>query len=166
MGAKLAFALIQRLEQQGLRAPLCLFVGAHLPPNRQSGAARTIGLPDREFKQVLREFGGMQEELFEDEEFCAMALPVLRADFLLATQAMPFDRINCPIIAYAGTEDDTARAAEMAGWRQFTGKEFRIHEFAGGHFFLRSAPDFESTLAVNLAEALQWSGEPQQVPAF
>lgn len=168
MGAKLGFALIQRLEQLGLRAPLCLFVGAHLPPDRKSGAVRAIGLPDREFKQVLREFGGMPEDLFEDEEFCAMALPVLRADFLLATQTLPFDRINCPIIAYAGTEDDTARAAEMSGWRRFTNNAFRLHEFAGGHFFLRSAPDFESTLAADLAEATHCSGQQrqQQVPAF
>lgn len=168
MGAKLGFALIQRLEQLELRTPLCLFVGAHLPPDRKSGAARAIGLPDQEFKQVLREFGGMPEELFEDEEFCAMVLPVLRADFLLATQTPPFDRISCPIVAYAGSEDETARAAEMAGWRRFTSNEFRLHEFAGGHFFLRSAPDFDSTLAADLADAMQWSGQQaqRQVSAF
>ncbi len=159
MGAKLGFALIQRLEQLGLPAPLRLLVGAHLPPDRKSGAVRAIGLPDEEFKQVLREFGGMPEELFEDEDFCAMALPVLRADFSLSTQAMTFDRISCPIVAYAGSEDATARAAEMAGWQRFTKAECSLREFVGGHFFLRSAPDFEAVLAADLAEAMQGATE-------
>jgi medium-chain acyl-[acyl-carrier-protein] hydrolase len=166
MGAKLGFGLVQRLEQLGLPAPLCLLVGAHLPPDRKSGAARAIGLPDPEFKQVLREFGGMPEELFEDEDFCAMALPVLRADFSLSTQAIPFDRIACPILAYAGTDDATAGAAEMAGWQRFTEAQCSLREFVGGHFFLRSAPDFEAALAADLDEAMRWADIPQRVAAF
>jgi len=157
MGAKLAFALARRLEHSDLPAPLCLFVAAHVPPDGKSGATRAVGLPDPAFKQVLREFGGMPEELFDDEDFCAMALPVLRADFALATQAVPFGQVGCPIIAYAGCDDASALPAEMAGWQRFTSAGCRLREFAGGHFFLRSAPDFERVLRADLAAAMQRS---------
>lgn len=158
MGAKLAFALTRRLQSAGRPAPAGLFVAAHLPPDRKSGAGRAAGLPDAEFKQVLRDYGGMPEELFDDEDFCAMALPVLRADFSMATQAVSLDPVACPIIAYAGLDDATAVPAEMHGWRRFTQGEFRLREFAGGHFFLRSAADFEPALGADLIETMQRSG--------
>jgi medium-chain acyl-[acyl-carrier-protein] hydrolase len=154
MGAKLAFALIKRLAARGLPQPARLIVAAHRPPDRASNAVTAIGLPDREFKQVLRAYGGMPDELFDDEEFCAMALPVMRADFALAAQPVDLTPVDCPIIAYAGTDDVAATAADMAEWRRFTTSGFQLREFAGGHFFLRGAAGFESALKADMAAAL------------
>lgn len=159
MGAKLAFALIKRLAACGLPQPDCLIVAAHRPPDRTSNAAKAVGLPDAEFKDVLRAYGGMPEELLDDQDFCEMALPVMRADFALAVQAVDLAPVDCPIIAYAGTQDTAASAVDMAEWQRFTTGEFRLREFAGGHFFFRSASDFEATLKADMAATLLFDRE-------
>jgi len=150
MGARLAFALTKQLVKQGLPPPLRLMVAANVPPNRSSGVAHTVGLPDQAFKKVVSAFGGVPEDLLDDEDFCAMALPVLRADFAMASQALDHGSVACPIIAYAGTTDTTAPATVMADWGCFTEAGFQLREFVGGHFFLRSAPEFEPALAADL----------------
>lgn len=154
MGAKLAFALIKELTGRGFPLPACLMVAAHVPPDRTSGAVRAIGLADNEFKQVLRAYGGMPEELLDDEDFCAMLLPVMRADFALAVQAVDRAPVDCPIFAYAGMHDATSGASEMTGWQRFTRGSFRLREFDGGHFFFRTANDFESALKADLNTVL------------
>ncbi len=159
MGAKLAFALTKRLASRGLPTPEQLIVAAHRPPDRLSNAARAVGLPDAEFKEVLRAYGGMPEELLGDEDFCAMVLPVMRADFAMAVQAVDLSPIDCPIIAYAGTHDANASATDMSEWRRFTTAGFRLREFAGGHFFLRSAPDLDAVLKSDMEAALLPSHE-------
>lgn len=69
-------------------------------------------------------------------------------------------------LAYAGADDATAIASEMAGWQRFTRMECRLREFVGGHFFLRDAPDFEAVLAADLAKAMQWSRKMQASENF
>lgn len=165
MGAKLAFALAKRLASLGLPSPVCLMLAAHLPPDRKSGAHRAIGLPDRDFKEVLRDFGGMPEELLEDDEFLAMALPVMRADFGLAVQPVDYEPVDCPIFAYAGEADATATPSEMAGWQRFTTANCSLRRFDGGHFFLRGATGFESALAADLDAALRLANRRQPVSA-
>lgn len=154
MGARLAFALIRRLADIGMPPPSALIVAAHVPPDRTSGAARAIGLSDADFKQVLRAYGGMPDELFDDEDFCAMALPVMRADFSLAVQPVALDPVSCPIVAYAGMQDATAPACTMQDWRRFTRDAFHLREFTGEHFFLRTAADLEHALRTDLAAVL------------
>ena len=165
MGAKLAFALAGRLASRGFPLPVCLMVAAHRPPDGVSDAAKSVSLPDAEFKQVLRAYGGMPDELLDDEDFCAMVLPVMRADFSMAVQPVDLVPITCPIIAYTGTQDSAATASEMAGWQRFTTSDFRLREFAGGHFFLRSAADFEPTLKADMMAALSSRPSLQHVSA-
>jgi len=155
MGAKLAYALAKRLEFLGFPLPLCLFVAAHLPPDQVSSVQRANGLPDAAFKRVVCEYGGIPDELFDDEEFCSMALPILRADFKLATQPIDFGPLDCPIIGYAGNNDLTASPSEMKAWKRFTNKSYRLHTFAGGHFFFRSAVDFKAALSTHILAARQ-----------
>lgn len=154
MGARLAFALIRQLADHDLPPPAVLIVAAHVPPDRKSGAAHAIGLSDPAFKEVLRAYGGMPDELLDDDEFCEMALPVMRADFALAVQPVPMAPVECPIVAYAGTRDSAASPASMDGWQRFTTESFRLREFEGEHFFLRTAKDLEHALREDLTAAL------------
>lgn len=154
MGARLAFALARRLGDADLCLPSALIVAAHVPPDRASDAARAIGLSDAAFKEILRVYGGMPEELLDDDDFCAMALPVMRADFALAVQPVPLAPLDLPIFAYAGTRDKTACADTMAEWCRFTTDTFFLRQFAGEHFFLRTAGDLEHAIRIDLASVL------------
>lgn len=155
MGARLAFALIRQLADHDLPQPAVLIVAAHVPPDRTSTATHAIGLSDAAFKEVLRTYGGMPDELLDDEDFCEMALPVIRADFALAVQPVPLAPVDCPIVAYAGSRDSAAIPAAMEGWQRFTTDRFRLREFDGEHFFLRTAKDLEHALREDLHAALQ-----------
>lgn len=155
MGARLAFALIKHLAGRGLPQPLCLIVAAHLPPDRASNSvAKAVALPDPEFKEVLRTYGGMPEELLDNEDYCAMALPIMRADFAMAIQPVDLAPVACPIIAYAGAQDTAASVTVMKEWRHFTTGGLQLREFDGGHFFLRTAPDFEAALKADMSAML------------
>lgn len=154
MGARIAFGLIRKLADQDLPPPAALVVAAHVPPDRTSGASRAIGLSDPAFKEVLRAYGGMPGDLLDDDEFCAMALPVMRADFTLAVQQVPLAPVDCPIIAYAGRQDATASPAAMDGWQRFTTDRFHLREFDGEHFFLRTASGLERALREDLSAVL------------
>lgn len=159
MGARIAFALIHNLVARGLPAPAALIVAAHRPPDRISNALHAADLPDAELKEVLRNYGGMPAELLDDDDFCAMILPVMRADFAMAAHAVELAPIDCPIIAYAGAQDTKASAEDMKGWAMFTTGAFHLKEFAGGHFFLRTAPDFEARLKADMAASLSLTPE-------
>lgn len=154
MGAKLAFGLARRLQAHGAPAPAALLVAAHRPPHLQSAAARTIGLPDDAFVAALRGYGGLPDELYDDPDFRAMFVPIMRADFEMAVQPLDLTALDCPIIAYAGLADDHAAPADMAQWDRYSTASFRLRAFAGGHFFLRSARDFLPALEADAAAVL------------
>jgi len=144
MGARLAFALAARLAAAGT-PPVQLIVAAHLPPDLPSPALQAAGMDDESFKALLLQYGGIPVEMAREQGFWDLTLPVMRADFALA--AAPLDAhayagaasAAYPIACYAGIDDAHAGTKEMAGWRRFTRAGFVLREFAGDHFFLRSA---------------------------
>jgi medium-chain acyl-[acyl-carrier-protein] hydrolase len=154
LGAKVAYAVALRLRQLGLPGPRALLVAAHVPPGSPSASARLLPLPDEQFLAAVQAYGGLPGELLESAEFRAMILPVLRADFALAHQAVELAPLACPIHAFAGTLDRTASAEAMQGWQHFTRAGLRLTRCEGGHFFFRDAPGFEAALAGDIALAL------------
>src|SRR5450830_1126492 len=155
MGARLAFALAARLAAAG-RAPVRLIVAAHLPPDLPSPARQAAGLDDHAFKALLLRYGGIPAEIAHQQGFWDLTLPLMRADFALAAEPLDADAnaatASYPIAAYAGSHDVHADAKHMAGWRRFTAAGFVLREFAGDHFFLRSA-DICPALNTDLALA-------------
>jgi len=65
-----------------------------------------------------------------------MVEPALRADLAICeTYAYVDDRpLDCPLIVFAGSNDDVS-AAELQAWRVQTTSSFRIAMLQGGHFF-------------------------------
>lgn len=146
LGAKIAFALAHRLGELGLPAPQALHVIAHRAPDApppHPGAAR---LGEAQFRDHVRAYGGTPDEVFNTPELAELLLPILRADFALSEQAAPRAPLDCPILAYCGSEDAVADAEAMARWRAFSRTRFTLHRFPGGHFFVRSDPDFLAVL--------------------
>jgi len=59
--------------------------------------------------------------------------PYHKSGFLITLSEAP---LECPIAAFSGTEDYIANPEQMAPWCEQTSGTFRLHCFAGGHFFL------------------------------
>jgi medium-chain acyl-[acyl-carrier-protein] hydrolase len=151
LGAKIGFALCHRLAELGLPLPELFIPAAHGAPDSKPSTPGAAILPDDEFIEHIRRYGGVPELVFQDPELRQMMLPILRADIGLVEHPVPDLPLSCPILAYAGNEDLAAQATSMQDWRRFAGVSFSLRIFQGGHFFARTAADFLPTLERDLA---------------
>jgi surfactin synthase thioesterase subunit len=137
MGALLAYEWALRLQDAGLRQPLCLFVSgrnaAHLP----FGHRELHRLDDSRFVEELRIRYGGSSTLLEDAELREVFLPILRADLRLVETYRhgAEELLDCPIMAFAGLEDASVSPAGLTGWGDLTRGGFVEHRFEGDHFF-------------------------------
>lgn len=142
-GAILSFELARSLRRRGYPGPSHLFVccceAPHLPPSRSEPIH---DLPEAEFLEKLRHFGGTPDAALEDPELRRLVLPALRADFQLRdTYAFAHDApLACPISAIGGAGDPFADRASLEAWRRHTTAAFNVSMLPGGHFFFNPDP--------------------------
>jgi surfactin synthase thioesterase subunit len=150
LGAKLAYAVCQRLRSLGAPQPALLIAAAHGAPDCLPLVGNAADLPEPEFRRLVRQYGGVPDIVFEDPELSNMLLPILRSDMRLAAQPLDGGLLNCPVVGYAGTEDSAALPHSVARWARHTQSEFHLRCFEGGHFFARTNPEFLKRLALDL----------------
>jgi medium-chain acyl-[acyl-carrier-protein] hydrolase len=138
MGALLAYEWAGRIEQAGLRQPICLFVSGreavHLPWRHRI----LHGLGDAEFVDELRRrYGGMPEDFLAEQDLREVFLPILRADLRLVETYRHENsaRLSCRVMAFAGEEDASVEQDGLARWAELTSGAFSARRFAGGHFY-------------------------------
>ena len=137
LGAVLAFELARRISPQ----PQILFVSAcgapHVPnPNRPIHA-----LSDSEFIKSLQELNGLPAEVASNTELMELLLPALRADFE-AIENYKYTsnehRLNCPIVAFGGSDDSHVSQDRLDAWKHHTNNGFKPQIFSGDHFFINT----------------------------
>lgn len=141
LGGLLAFETVRHLRRLNAPVPLHLFVsGCSAPqfrePDKQYSQLSNVG-----FIQAVRQFGGIPDEILQNNELLDLFLPILRADFgLLETYNYVEEAaLDCPITAFGGREDTETPQSKLAAWGIHTTKAFRVSMFSGDHFFLRTA---------------------------
>jgi medium-chain acyl-[acyl-carrier-protein] hydrolase len=139
VGALLAYEVARAAKTD----PIHLFVSARHSPDYLCAARTSHDLPDDALCQELRSMGGMSEILLREPDIMRLLLPAIRADLSMTETYLP-DRVpfvlQCPITAYAGTNDGRVLPAQMEGWSRYTSNTFRLHTMHGGHFYLQQ-PD-------------------------
>ena len=157
MGGTLALDLVQAVLELGAPPPERIIVGGSRPPHREL-LSRLAHLPDQQFMQRVKDFGGMDPALLAQPELQAILLPVLRADFVMleardisAPVALPV-----PITAVAGLADPHADPVDVVGWAAHTSADFQLYTLPGEHFFLHTAQD----ALLDLIEAVLGSSAP------
>ncbi|WBS03483.1 alpha/beta fold hydrolase [Pseudoduganella sp. SL102] len=122
MGALIAFELTRALVARAVPLPRRLFVSAFRAPDMPNPKRDLHALPDDEFIDALRDYGGTPEAVLRHRETMDAMLPMLRADFRMhetyryhAARPLPV-----PITALAGRADDAVPASQMAGWAKQT----------------------------------------------
>lgn len=140
LGARIARSVVTRLQELGAGLPKALFVAAHRAPDFALNRAPIHALPSPMFWARLAAYDGTPREVLENAELRALLEPMLRADFAMAEAPMPPQRapLECPIIAFAGTEDPFAGPETMHGWAKETRGGFDLLRVEGAHFFLRT----------------------------
>jgi medium-chain acyl-[acyl-carrier-protein] hydrolase len=137
LGAVLAFELARRIRPQ----PQILFVSACGAPHIQNPNHPIHDLPDSEFIKSLQELNGLPAEVANNAELMELLLPVLRADFEAIEKyqyTSTEHRLECPIIAFGGSEDFHVDRAHLDAWEHHT-NNFKSKIFQGDHFFINTA---------------------------
>jgi medium-chain acyl-[acyl-carrier-protein] hydrolase len=140
MGALLAFEVTRCLRREGLPGPLRLYISGARAPKLWEERETLSELSDDELRGTLREMEGIPEQVLENEELMQLLLPILRADFSICDRYsyVPGPPLSCPILALGGDTDTRATRTALLAWNEETTSHFRLHMFAGGHFFLHS----------------------------
>jgi medium-chain acyl-[acyl-carrier-protein] hydrolase len=137
LGAIIAFELTRALELIG-KGPAHLVVSGRRPPDVASPREPIASLPDPEFIEAIRRYGGSPDEVLAQKEVMDLALPILRADFAVSESYRypggPPVRADLTVL---GATDDTAvDPATLGGWARHTCGSFDVRTFTGGHFFV------------------------------
>ncbi|WP_144109532.1 thioesterase II family protein [Paraburkholderia sp. BCC1886] len=179
MGALVGLELLHALRHRATDASqsaVWFGASAAVAPSCRIRETHWLGCTHEQMVAKLRSLGGTPEALLADRDFIDFLLPTLRADFHLcgtygdtagatagATRRAPLD---CPIDVFLGRDDAaTARADDVARWRDETRGTFQQHRFDGAHFYLDDAPGpVLARVASSLADALvQQRGAPARL---
>jgi surfactin synthase thioesterase subunit len=93
--------------------------------------------PDDVFAQLIRHFNiQATEQLLSDPELRRLMLPVVRAEFQMATtyqfvREPPWD---IPITCFAARGDPYVSRKHALGWGRFTNSRLQVHIREGAHF--------------------------------
>jgi surfactin synthase thioesterase subunit len=137
MGAILAFEAAHRLAATGGQAPASLVASGRRGPATFRDESVHL-LDDDGIIAEVRDLGGTDTALLDDEEIRRMALPAIRGDFTaIETYRCPADRlVHCPVTVFVGDADPKVTTEEAKTWRQHTTGEFALQVYRGGHFYL------------------------------
>lgn len=145
MGSLLAYELARSLRARSGARLAHLFVSGHRAPQRPRTRPAIHALPDEHFSVAVQAMGGTSHAVMDDPELREVVFPALRADLSISDlyQLQGEPMLNCPVTAFAGTDDLIADVGEIEGWQEVANGDFELRMFAGGHFFFR---DYESDI--------------------
>jgi medium-chain acyl-[acyl-carrier-protein] hydrolase len=141
MGALVAFELTRELRRRNLRAPAHLFVSGYRAPHLPPSEPPFSHLPDAQFIDRVRQYGGIPNLVAQSEELMEIFLPILRADFeMMETYVYKEETpLECPFTAFGGLADPKVTRERILAWKMHTSMNFRAHFFPGGHFFIQDS---------------------------
>lgn len=139
MGTTLAYELAYKIIEMKNQEPIKLFLSGRRPPHIIQEKKRLYLLPDNEFIEEVKNYGGISEEVLKEKELMDMVLPVLKADFKIIDTyeyMIKNRKLNCDIVAFTGKDDFKVNTEELLEWKEYTNGKYYLYEFDGGHFYI------------------------------
>ncbi|WP_326822360.1 thioesterase II family protein [Streptosporangium sp. NBC_01756] len=145
MGAIVAYEVARLLETTGVDVPHLVVSGAraaHDPEFAPVGAAQRS---DESIMRSLAKLGGTEAELFSDPLLAELAMPYVRADFVMFEnyRHVPGDPLRCPTTTVNGTGDGHCSPDRARRWAELTSGAFDALTLPGEHFYLIGHPPYE-----------------------
>ncbi len=146
MGATLGLSVVSEMEKEN-DPPVKLVVSGNAGPGTEEKDVKRAGqklysLTDDDFKDLLRELGGIPEAVIKNKELFDYFGPIIRADFEILDKKQDFEwnlKINTPIHALMG---DAEKLIEyIDNWKNYTVSHFTSQLLPGNHFFIYDHPD-------------------------
>jgi medium-chain acyl-[acyl-carrier-protein] hydrolase len=139
MGARVTYEVYYKLMEKGFRLPVKIFFSGSKAPQLPPNDFKRYQLPDKEFMQVVLQYGGNSEDVFKNKELCDLFIPVLRADFRIYEEyqfVSGREKIKSDIVVYYGRNDSSVQYNELTAWQEIAGSGFKLVGFNGSHFYL------------------------------
>ncbi|MGO7169637.1 thioesterase II family protein [Rhizobium leguminosarum] len=152
LGALVAFELARFCKRMNIRQPEQIIVsGCEAPSMRTQDDALHL-LDDEHLIAELREYNGTPAEILDHQEYMALALPSIRADFAIAEtyEYRPGVRLDQPLHVLAGVGDRIVPSDRVPQWLNETTRPGSVHWFEGDHFFVDAQRDGVAILVKKL----------------
>lgn len=141
LGALLSFELIRKLRDNGHPEPVVYFPSGRHAPQLLHREPVIHALPEAQFIEELKKYGGTPQVLLEHPALMELYLPRLRADFQVSEtyvyRCAP--KLGCPIFAFGGLGEGNESQEDLQAWGEQTTGPFAHHSIRGNHFFMHSA---------------------------
>lgn len=141
MGALLAYELSRYLLEKEMPLPSFLALSAYgKPVSAKPESDQSFGLPDEEFIEKVRSYGGVPPELAQNRELLTVFLPTLRADFEVIDTYNPQLglKLPVPILGFGGSHDHQMSVPSIQAWEEATSSSFEMEVLEGDHFFIKT----------------------------
>ena len=140
LGTLIAYEVARTLAAAG-GAPRHLVLSGRRAPLTGEGPLAEEALTDAALEARMRRLGGTPPELFAARDLLALVLPVVRADYRLASQHVPdptSQLLGLPATILGGDADLDNPPGLLPGWGAWLGRAPAVQIWPGGHFFIRA----------------------------
>lgn len=137
MGGSIAYEVAKKLQISQKSIKYFFVSGSSSPRIPMQTQVSSLG--EYDFIKKLEIYGGIPQQLVEQKELLRVFLPLLRADFSLieAYYEKNIEKIDCPIVSFAGKDDKTTAITTVQDWEEYSTKDYNSYIFSGEHFFIR-----------------------------
>ncbi len=140
MGAMIAYETVFQLKEKYGLSPELLVVsacGAPMYPEIQFTGQSVLNISDDDIKYILNDYGQIDDELLDSQDFCDYYFPIVRSDFHVCETycKKPEIEVDCSILVLRGSFDTKVSEEDCKTWKKYTSSDCRIEKFVGGHFF-------------------------------
>lgn len=141
MGATLGLSVVAQMEKDN-DPPVKFVVSGNAGPGTEEKDQAREGikwylLPDEDFKVVIKELGGIPDEVIENDELFDFFGPIIRADFEILEKDPEFEqnlKIGVPVQAIMGNTEKLTEYID--NWKEYTTAHFKSRLLPGNHFFI------------------------------
>jgi pyochelin biosynthesis protein PchC len=137
IGAAVAYEVARRIHSNGSPRLVALIVSARPGPESQRVTSSHLKDDDALWEEV-RQLGGTRDEVLNSRALRDVLLPTIRSDYKLSEtyQARPGPPLDCPVVAFLGSDDAEVTVGEAQAWQRVTRGRFATRVFPGKHFYL------------------------------
>ena len=139
MGSLLTYLICHKIRMSGLPFPVHVFLSGRPAPITSSteSTEKVYLLPKTAFKAKLQAYGGMHQDILNDEDVFSFFEPIIRADFRAAQswRYSPQPVLDIQATVITGSEEKFTEK-QIQDWQREFAHPIQTVSLPGGHFFL------------------------------